>query len=180
MKLFLILILSLLLMSVSSAKQESLIMGPYKVSFDLNTTQKYEINNTEVKYGETYGGTEYVRYNREVKNNSNLGVIIQTTYYTDTMNKDVYDSKSDLETVFQNLDNYYNIKSYERLIDDQPGALVVGKNLEGDSLFAAGYWPKLNLSGDTQMVIISTYPWENGTLSLLKTIHVEMVGKPPI
>jgi len=56
-----IIILLLLLIFVSSAKHESLTMGPYKVTFDLNTTEAYGINNS-VRHGETYAGTEFTGY----------------------------------------------------------------------------------------------------------------------
>jgi hypothetical protein len=179
MKLLPILILSLLLVSVSSAKQESLTMGPYKVSFDLNTTQEYSINNTiPVQYGETYGGTSYVIY-QIIINDSNNSASILVNYFANQMEKDIDTIKSNIESSSYEHNKYD--RTYYRTIDGKLGVLGVGENYAEDSpQFYAEYWPMFNVSGDTGIRIFSSYPWDDGTLSLLKTIHVEMVGKPPI
>lgn len=181
MRISIILILSLLLVSVSSAKQESLTMGPYKVSFDLNTTQEYSINNTiPVEYAETYGGISYVIYQTKINDSNNIAFITVNHFSSNQMNKDIDEMKSNIRDVLSN-SPYYDCDTYDRIIDGKSGVLGVGENYEGDSnWFLAEYWPMFNMSSDTKVSINSYYPWYDGTLSLLKTIHVEMEGKPPI
>ena len=179
MKLLLILILSLMLVSVSSAKQESLIMGPYKVSFDLNTTQKYCINNTmPATYGETYEGISFVIYNTIISA-TNDSAEISVFYYAHKMDKNLDRTKSDITD--SSISWSFDFDLYDRIIDGQSGVLGVGESDQlGGSVFNAIYWPAFNTTGDTKVQIMSFLPWNDGTLSLLKTIHVEMVGKPPI
>lgn len=168
-------------MSVSIAKQESLTMGPYKVSFDLNTTHEYSINNTiPVEYAETYGGISYVSYQTEINDSNNIAFITISYFSSNQMNKDIDEMKSNIRDTLLN-SPYYDYDTYDRIIDGKSGILGVGENYEGDSnRFIAQYWPMFNMSGDTKVSINSYYPWDDGTLGLLKTIHVEMVGKLPI
>jgi len=181
MRILPILILFLLLVSLSSAKQESLIMGPYKVSFDLNTTQAYNINNAiPATYGETYGGISYVTYTTQINDSNNTALIIISYFSSNQMDKEIYAMKSSIQDSLSN-SPYYDSDIYDRTIDGNAGILGVGENFKGDSQrFLAEYWPMFNASGDTKIRIQSGYPWENGTLSLLRTIHVELIGKPSI
>ena len=168
-----------MLVSVSLAKEESLIMGPYKVSFDLNTTQKYSINNTiPVEYGETYGGIPYVVY-RTIISAKNDSAAIYVNYFANKMNTNNDKTKSEIRDSSSSW--FFDFDIYDRIIDGQSGVLGVGESDRlGGSVFDAIYWSAFNTTGDTKVKITSFLPWENGTLSLLKTIHVEMVGKPPI
>ena len=167
----LIIVLSLLLVSVSLAKHESLIMGPYKVSFDLNTTQEYKVNNATNKPSETYCGVKYETYTTVLYNNNNFALITIASF-ADKMNKN--DIQYNVEDFLRGL-NYYNIETHNRTIDNQSGVLSVGVDSNGDCMFAAQYWPTFNTSGDTNVLIESNYPWDNETLSLLKTIRIKLI-----
>ncbi len=171
MRMVLIIILSLFLISVSLAKHESLIMGPYQVSFDLNTTKEYRVNNTTAKHSETYCGAKYDTYTT-LLNNNNEFALITVAYFVDKMNKS-YDTKSN-ENFLEGL-KYHDIKTYNRTIDNQSGILSVGENSNGDCMFAVQYWPTFNTSGYTNVLIESNYPWNNEMLDLLKTIRVELI-----
>ena len=73
------------------------------------------------------------------------------------------------------LDDLYDIESAGRKIDGHDGAVVAGKmrsnGMEIDT-YSAMYFP----SSTTNAVIVSFYPWEQGTLQLLKTIHIEKMN----
>ena len=70
---------------------------------------------------------------------------------------------------------YYHVDIYNRIIDDNPGILGVGRTFQNDLFFYAKYWQ----SNNTAIEIKSGFPWDDGTLSLLKTIRVELIGEPP-
>ena len=146
-------------------------MGPYKVSFDLNTTQEYRVNNATTKPSETYCGAKYETYTT-ILNNSNNFALITVAYFADKMNKN--DIQYNIEDYLRGL-NYYNIETLNRTIDNQSGVLSVGVDSNGDCMFAAQYWPTFNTSGDTNVLIESNYPWDNETLSLLKTIRIKLI-----
>lgn len=160
------------MLSMSTAKNETFIMGPYMVSFDLNLTQEYNAKN-ETKHLETYSGIKYDAYIIELNSDGNFA-LISIAYYNDTMNKSIEDMRPNGEDFLRSLNNY-NIKTHNRTIDNQPGVLSIGANSNGDCMFAAQYWASLTKYGDTSILIKSNYPWDNGTLSLLKTIHVRLI-----
>jgi hypothetical protein len=177
----LIIFLFLLLVSVSSAKY--ITMGPFNVFFDLNTTQPYSVNGTN-RSGETYGGAEYHAYTTTLKSNSNFAMIT-VACFADIMNKSTINLQSNNEDFLTGLKYGNNIKTTcERKIDNQPSVLSVGENSNRDSMFAAEYWQKFNAScgtkinacGDTNVLIESNFPWNSGTLSLLNTIQVKLIG----
>jgi hypothetical protein len=157
----------LLLISVPSAKNESLIMGPYNVSFDLNTTQPYLVNNS-TKHSETYWGTKYDTYTIMLNSSRNFALITVVDFKY--MKQSANDTQSGVEDFLQGLS--YNHTINNRTIDDQSGILGIGVNSAGDFMYAAQYWPTFKASCNTNVLIVSNYPWDDGTLSLLKTIHV--------
>ena len=182
MRAILILVLSLLLITVSSAKHETVTVGPYEVSFDLNTTQEYNINVTKPIYSDTYGGIKYVAYIFDLKNTSlniPLARITVFLYNNTSMEKSIEKMDSSTKQSLYGL-GYHNVKTYNRIIDGQQGILGTVDRYDAPSLFFAVYWPTTsNNLGDTWVSIRSIYPWEPETLSILKTIHVELTGKQP-
>jgi hypothetical protein len=69
----------------------------------------------------------------------------------------------------------YDVQAAERNIDNTHGAIASGKSralIVVTDVYIAKYYP----SSTTDMNIVSTYPWDEGTLSLLKTIHVEKIN----
>lgn len=169
-----IIILSLLLISVSSAKHESITVGRYNISFDLNTTLNYSVNNTSFKAGGTYGGTKYNTCSAWL-NSSSYFALITVAHFYDTMCGNLDDTQSSVEHFLQEL-NYTKINIYKMTIDGQSGIVGHGVNFNGDSMFAAQYWQKSSTSYDTNVLIESDYPWDNTTFSLLKSIQVKPIS----
>ena len=69
----------------------------------------------------------------------------------------------------------YDVQAAERNIDNTHGAIASGKSralIVVTDVYISKYYP----SSTTDRNIVSTYPWDEGTLSLLKTIHVEKIN----
>jgi hypothetical protein len=179
MKQLIIFLVILLLTSVSSAKYEALTLGPYKVSFDLNTTQEYNINVAKPIQSGTYGGTKYTAYMFDLEDcdlNIPVARITVFSYNDSSMDKSIEKMDSSTKQSLYSL-GYHNIKTNNRIIDGQQGILGPGDRHDAPSLFFAVYWPDTPSIGDTWVSIRSIYPWEPETSSLLKTIHVELTGQ---
>ena len=172
-RMVLIIVLSLLLVPVSSAKHESITVGPYKISFDLNTTQNYSVNNTTFKAGITYDGTKYNTSSAWLNSSSNFA-LVTVAHFNDPMCGDLTDTQSSVSDFLQEL-NYNKIETNKIKIDGQQGIVGHGVNSNGDFMFAAQYWQKsgtyFNAPYDTNVLIESDYPWYNTTFSLLKSIQ---------
>ncbi len=179
MKKLMIFLVILVLISLSPAKQEAVTLGPYKVSFDLNTTQEYNINVSKPIHSETYGDIKYTAYMFDLEDSSSnipLARITVFSYNDSSMDKSIKKMDSSTKQSLYSL-GYHNIKTNYRIIDETQGILGTGDRYDAPSLFFAVYWPNtFNNLGDTWVSIRSIYPWEPETLSLLKTIHVEPTG----
>jgi hypothetical protein len=165
--------ISLVLASVSVAQQENLTVGPYKVCFDLNAAQEYNIDNL-IKHSETYCGFKYDAYTIIPSTSKNLA-LVTIVHFADEMNTSGCNMQNCIETLLESL-NCTSIEIHTRAIDNQTGVLGVGANPDNQWIYAAEYWPTLNASGDTNVLIQSNYPWDNETLNLLRTITIEWVN----
>lgn len=177
MRIYLILAVILLTALVSLpalAKPESFEIGSYKVSYDLNGTSEHNISIAKPRYSETFGGIMYVGYGAQVISaEAHFLITIAIIEYKypillepsiGTTNK-LLSANSDCRkviTIRRNIDGYrgYITNSSDCRNDTQ--GFVAQFLLDG-----------VSDSGKTECLIASTYPWENGTSSLLKTIHVE-------
>jgi len=176
--LFVLLTAVLALVATSSAKTETIAAEAYNVSFDLNTTEQYSIGDVKREYSESYEGINHVSYIIPI-NGSNLAsrASISIDFYNQTMNKDIESNMRRLEESLGYFCDKVNV--CPRKIDGQSGILGTGIRCGSENEFYAKYWLLSNESTDTCVKISSRYPWNDGTLSLLRTIHVEIVGKPP-
>jgi len=127
-----ILVLFLLLMSVSFAKQESLEMGSYNVSFNLNTTQGYNISNV-TEHSETYCGAEYEVFTTILNNSHNFAFIVLTCFSLN-MDKSQDLMQYEIEKYLGGL-AYNDIATYGRKIDGRDAIIGKGVNSNGDCLF---------------------------------------------
>lgn len=170
-KLILILIMMLLHMVVSAA-HVSETMGPYKVSFDLPIEVKTNTSNTSIEYGETFGGIGYTRYHLKYKNLTDDDIL--AFLYIFHFNIGV-DQSLDAETYKTILDEigYPENNNYNREIDSYPGIVVVGDGVH--SIHMMFFWEYYK-DNHTLVRGYSIMPWEEGTLQLLKTIHIEKIN----
>jgi hypothetical protein len=177
-ELILVLVLAVMLAVVgpSMAAQEVGKVGPYNISFDLNTSMDYEIFVDPPSSGVTSSGQKFVRYNMSIETTDYFVWVILTGYENNMLasinaNKDIVEAalmESGCESP----------KLYQPLIDGQPGVLGNCRFENGEVLVVASYSPDAKVrdngeySGRINCRVLSIFPWEI-TRDLLYTMHVE-------
>jgi hypothetical protein len=181
-----ILLIMIFLAAPTYAAHESGSVGPYNVSFDMNTTIQYKVIVEAPSIGVTSTGVNFTRYNLTVDSTDYFAWLILTRYEEPmvaniTANEDiVWNALQGAGADQPNL--------YQPLIDGQPGVLGnfrfenqnlgQGQNKQGDLVVAASYSPDGSVGDDgvyrgrTDCRVISTYPWEI-IRDLLYSLHVE-------
>jgi hypothetical protein len=177
MKKFVLLLAAIMCMqTIVLAIPDTAITGPYKISFDLGIPKEaYKVEIIEPKTKESLSGDISTTYNVNLINKTGLvrrAAIIITSYDTEQIIP-LQDELVKIEKyVLVQTDNMYDVTAAGRKIDGYDGAVASGtlqtSGLKLDT-FAAMYYPTSTMS----IAVISSYPWEDGTLSLLKTIHIE-------
>lgn len=178
-------IIALILVLVTAfpitAKEENISLGPYDVTFDLNITENYIVNISEPKHSETLGGIPLTQYAATVGSDNYLACIAVSHYDEPFDTNNETDVKHSLKFLSEWCDDPDAI-TYNRKIDGHDGFLSHTSNCgfqfardpQHRDVFFANYWvDEADNFGNTTCMIISSFPWDEGTLSLLKTIHVE-------
>jgi hypothetical protein len=178
------LILALMLISVlvspSFAAHDVVMLGPYNVSFDMNTTMDYEIFPTQPASGITSNGFRFVRYNISVETSDYFAWVILTKYEKPMIAS--IDSNKEIVEAALMAAGCESPKLYQPLIDGQPGVLGNCRFDNGEILVVASYSPDGEVkdngeySGQTDCRVMSIFPWEI-TRDMLYTMHVEMTEK---
>jgi len=146
------------------AKPEHLVLGPYSVSFDAGK-ERQDWNITK-KESETYLGSPEIFYRT---NSASIAISIQWLYLKDP--KRAYESIDDWRKYNEEecKDRGMTCKSYPRVIDGRDGSVAPMYYQNGSfKAFGASWF----LNNITSVIVISYYPWDEGTLQLLKTINV--------
>jgi len=182
-----ILLLVLSLAAPAFAAYESGPVGPYNVSFDMNTTMEYLVI-VEAPTRGVSTGIDFTRYNLTVDSTDYVAYLTLTRYEQPML----ADIAANLEIVLAALrgagadqPNIYP----PLMIDGKPGVLGnfryerqflgQGQYQEGDLVVAASYSPDGRVyedgvyRGRTDCRVISTFPWEI-IKYLLYTLHVEV------
>jgi hypothetical protein len=183
----LILLLVLSLAAPAFAAYESGQIGPYNVSFDMNTTMEYRVIVEAPTHGVSTG-IDFTRYNLTV-DSTDYDAYLTLTRYEQPMPADIsanmgivlaalQGAGADQPTIYQNI-----------TIDAKPAVLGnfrferqfigQGQYQEGELIVAAIYSPDASVHEDgvyrgrTDCRVISTFPWEI-IRDLLYTLHVEV------
>jgi hypothetical protein len=183
----LILVLVLSLTGTAFASYESGPVGPYNVSFNMNTTIDYRVIVEAPTHGVTSLGIYFERYNLTIESADNLAWLILTRYeepMVANITANEYIVYSALISAGADKPNLY-----QPIIDGKPGVLGnfrferqflgQGQYQEGDLIVAASYSPDAVIyedgvyRGRTDCRVISTFPWEI-IRDLLYTLHVEV------
>jgi hypothetical protein len=179
MRFLLVSILMILLAAGASAKPEEISVGPYNVSFDLNTTTNHSISSD----WDDANATAFL--NIKFTNNTRvaIAVINKTVWECSDLSPDLKYLRLALN-YDKALGNMTSGSLIERIIDGRPGIVVVGRYDMNGSVFdstIAKYWldskeiENYNISvAMTKVEIIARVPM-NMSESLLDTIHVEAV-----
>jgi hypothetical protein len=187
-ELILILMLGLSsLVAPAFAYFESGPVGPYNVSFNMNTTKEYKVVVEAPTHGITSIGVKYDRYNLTIDSADYFAWLILTRYdepMVANITANEYIVYSALISAGADKPNLY-----QPSIDGKPAVLGnfrferqflgQGQYQEGDLIVAACYSPDARAYGDgvyrgrTDCRVISTFPWEI-IRDLLYTLHVEV------
>jgi hypothetical protein len=158
------------------AKPETNTIGPYKVSFDLNTT----FNHT-VKLAQPIDSPSAVLYNLFITTGNytlaQLSIIESKNLTDSTLPTDKY--INELNMIIKGY--FKNISLADTEIDGKKGFIYTGLNTKNMRLFQASYWLDRKdcecgpvSIGTTQVAVTSAYPL-NVTLDLIKTLHIEKI-----
>ncbi len=181
-----ILLLVLGLIAPAFAAHESGPVGPYNVSFDMNTTAKYTVIVEAPTRGITYEGVNFTRYNLTVDSTDYFLWLILTRYEVPMLANITANEYIVWSALMNSGADQPNL--YQPLIDGQPGVLGnfrferqnlgSGQYKEGDLIVAASYSPDGRVyedgvyRGRTDCRVLSTFPWEV-IRDMLNSLHVE-------
>ncbi len=157
---------------VSATNDVSEIVGPYKVSFSLPDNINVTANK-EIEDGETYSGISFTLYTLRLNDSlDNYPIATFKVYqYEIKLNPDLTAEAAHLVDKVKSL-GYISVSGYNREIDHHPGYLIVADETLDLSVFHEGGYFIDNM---TFVNAVSYLPWDDGTLQLLKTLHVEKV-----
>jgi len=170
----------IVLLPVAVGVPENITTGPYKISFDLGMPKDaYLVTENAPEISENLGGDETEMYSVTINNTTSknatdyikiyvLSINRPTTLATGAMVENVLKDRCSRNSALT------NIYTDTRTIDGQSGAVAsVSKSSRGSLI--QGYEAMYQASFDphTLVDIQSFFPWNRGTLQLLKTIHVK-------
>lgn len=182
MRTWLIMALMFALVCTASAGSVKEKLGPYNVSFDLNTTEKYTVITEEPSNGVTENGTKFVEYNLSVDGDDSLLYLVLKGYriYNKT---DIDSNKTNINTVTGTMNTIIgmigttqrpSMKIYQLPIDGHTGVLEACRFPSNEVFACASYFLESDTSAikKTNCRVFSTYPWEI-TREMLYSLHIE-------
>ncbi len=172
--LILVVILVAVVSVPAAAKQESFELGSYSVSYDLNNTSEHSITIAKPRYSETFSGIAYVGYGAQVTS-------VELPHFLVTIAIIEYKYSILLEPSIGSANKLLsansdcgNVATVRRNIDGHQGYLTNSSACRNDTQGVVAQFLLDGVdSGKVECLIASTYPWRNGTSSLLNTIHIE-------
>lgn len=159
----------------AGAEQVSFALGSYKLSFDLSTADECRVVIAKPIYSATFSGILYTGYGAQVLQagppHNLITVVIMQYKRPISLGSEVEATKR----LLSDSGGCGKVVTAERVIDGHRGYLTNSSKCEnGTRGFVAQYMlDGAKGSGEAECLIASTYPWEEGTLSLLNTIHIE-------
>jgi hypothetical protein len=176
-RLLLAAVVVLMLSSVALAAPETHQVGPYKLSFDMNTNMKYQ-NKTLSPQGNSVA-TGYIL---QLKTDNNTGTSIEIDEYKNPVDSTLQMMKT-LDFYNMMLSGINATAPINQSIDGKNGFLISGTPFSGSKLpnikiYHAQYWLDSKQcecgavsAGTTSVHISSTYP-QDVTMNLLNSIKV--------
>lgn len=161
------------IVSIANAGFESVSLKPFEVSFWLNTSERYSVVTSESNLSD--GMTEYKIGINDLHGEEKAYITIDKS---NTPQIQISPSTlADVLRMYWN-ESYKETNSTLLMIDGHPGFLVTANNSQNKSETAGfGYW----LNDRTIVSARSTYDWDNGSESLIESIHItsELPSEPP-
>ena len=176
-----LMLLELLLLPAAcvSAESEHIVAGPYTISFDLGLPHSAYATTLEgPATSESLSGLVSTKYEIKLENKTGIGrrvTITLTKYDIPQAIPTAEEMKMVMDYMFKKDYQNKNVETAIRSIDGVTGAVMsVDRTAYGvdDRYYGAIYYPAVD-NGMLMVVMASGYPWDEGTLQLLKTIHVE-------
>lgn len=183
MKALLILALIVALTCTASAGSVREKLGPYVVSFELNTTSKYSVTADAPSNGVTENGIKFIEYNLSIDSDNSLAYVILRGYEInnltdiDSNNTSINIVTGTMNTILSRIDKskISNVKLYiPQTIDGQTGVLEACRLTSNEVFACASYFLENSTSPikKTNCRVFSTFPWEI-TREVLYSLHVE-------
>ncbi|MGA9099499.1 MAG: hypothetical protein WB392_11285 [Methanotrichaceae archaeon] len=158
----------------AAAEPVSFTLGSYTVRFDLNTTDEHKVVIAKPYYSATFSGILYTGYGAQVLQveppHSLVTVVIMQ--YKRPINLGSEDSTT--KRLLSDNGGCKEVATTERVIDGHQGYLTTSGECKNSTQgYVAQYLlDDIKGSGKVECLIASTYPWGNGTSSMLNTIHI--------
>lgn len=178
MKIFALLLASLLCLSIASAVPDNVITGPYKVSFDLGLpSNTYTVETAPPKNTESLSGNKSTDYNIKITKGLTNAIVTITCREDKQMVLSPEDLEKAMGMAFLYNDKIRNIDYATRNIDGVTGVIFscdyyINYALGYIETYQLEYYPNFDPEHLT-CIITSNIPWDEGTLQLLNTIHIE-------
>ena len=183
-KVLLALALMVLLSVLASAENDSVTTGPYKISFDIGFNHSdYNVTVNAPTETEDLSGNKSTVYKVTIKNNPRLmnqqKIDITLTHFEKDQERLPIDMRAKVfEIALLNINLYSNVDAKGRIIDGVEGiAASADLVYSGQKIKTvwANYYPAFDWKR-LDCFIMSTYPWDKGSLQLLKTISIEKLN----
>jgi len=165
------------------AVPDSIITGPYNISFDIGLPDDtYVLLENDPVVDETLSGDDRTVHSIILANANDTSNFIEIRVISLGSKMPTQATSSMLEESlrldYANDPRFFNFESAPRSIDGMTGA-VASMEWESDSrqvkpVFIATYLAPFD-PRSTLVSILSLYPWNEGTLQLMKTIHIEKI-----
>lgn len=174
-KIFLIFSAALLLAQGAFAAQETVDLGPYQVSFSLESAAFCTVQVAETVEGRTPSGTDYIERSILLDCDDGRAQIKVTSYHNPVPAGD-RETKTLSRKMPWNI-GCVNVETRDRLVDRHTGFLTTFGEVSGSEVYQVAYWLDRYLApgdylGETSCVISSSLPW-TATKELFDTVHVE-------
>jgi len=173
-----VLLATFLLSGLTVGVPDSVMTGPYRISFDLGLPHDvYSVDLDDPIIDETLGGVKRERYLITITNDTGLSFLTISVIKSGVAVPGI--SGSAILQALDSLDSDPRISGFQsdiRTIDGTSGAIASGTFASTEGIYITLYHAAYMLPSDpasTIVQIVSTYPWNEGTLQLLKTFHVE-------
>lgn len=178
-RLVLVALLTACLAANVSAEEDSVIVGSYKVNFDLGMSgNPYTVTVAEPKTTSLLAGNISAKYEINIINDTGItrfAYIILTQYKEKQSIPSPEEMQIAMKQVIASQNHTNNVQASIRTIDGTQGAVASCEYTPFGFIIDAAmalYYPELG-ERKLECMITSTYPRNEGTSNLLKTIHIE-------
>lgn len=177
-KIFLVFAAAILLALPATAAAERVELGPYQVSFSLESARNCTVQAAEPVEGRTPTGIDYVARSTLLDCDDGRAEITVTSYNSPVPAGD--DATKALSRKAPWQIGVIGVETDSRLVDRHTGFMTTFEEVSGKKVYQSAYWLDRYLApgdyrGETSGVISSSLPWA-ATKELLETVHVEKAG----